>query len=151
MKLFSIKRRHMAVEEGQKKRADVGPVHVGVGHDDDFVIAEFCEVEILRTDPAAERGDHGADFGVLQHFLEARFFYVEDFTADRAGSPGISGRAPSWRSRRQNLPRRYRFRKVPDRVLGSRPVFRAAVRCRAPISAASVRALFWPLLALGRR
>ena len=120
MKLFSIKRRHVAVEEGKKKRADVGAVDVGIGHDDDFMIAEFFKIEIVAANPAAKSGDHRADFCVLQNFLEARFFDVEDFTADRQESPGIFGRGPFWQSRPQNLPQRCRFRKEPDLFLGSR-------------------------------
>ena len=35
----------MAVEERQKQGADMGAVDVGVGHDDDFVIAEFRKLK----------------------------------------------------------------------------------------------------------
>ena len=36
---------HLAVEEGEEERADVGAVHVGVGHDDDLVVAGLVDVE----------------------------------------------------------------------------------------------------------
>ncbi len=75
--------RHMAVKKRQEQCADVRTVHVGVSHDDDFVIAELGDVEIIVPDAAAERRDHRAHFGVLQHFLQPRFFDVQNFSADR--------------------------------------------------------------------
>ena len=50
-------RRHLAVEERQQQRADVRAVDVGVGHDDDAVVAELRDVEVFGADAAAERGD----------------------------------------------------------------------------------------------
>ena len=38
---------HLAVEEGEDERADVRAVDVGVGHDDDPVVAQLLEVELL--------------------------------------------------------------------------------------------------------
>ena len=32
---------HEAEEEGQQQGADMGAVHIGIGHDDDLVIAEL--------------------------------------------------------------------------------------------------------------
>ena len=39
---------HLPVEERQQQRADVRSVDVGVGHDDDPVVAELRDVELLR-------------------------------------------------------------------------------------------------------
>jgi hypothetical protein len=33
--------RHLPEEEGQQQRADMGAVHVGIGHDDDLVVAQL--------------------------------------------------------------------------------------------------------------
>jgi hypothetical protein len=38
---------HLAVEEGQQQGADVRAVHVGVGHDDDAVVAQLGDVEVV--------------------------------------------------------------------------------------------------------
>ena len=46
-------RGHMAVEEGQEQGADVAAVHVGVGHDDDPVVAQLADIEIFRADAGA--------------------------------------------------------------------------------------------------
>lgn len=39
-------RSHLAVKKRHKKGPDVGPVHVGVGHHDDLMVAELFEAEI---------------------------------------------------------------------------------------------------------
>ena len=58
-------------------------VHVRVGHQNDFVIAELGGVEIVFADAGAERGDDGANFLVAEHLVVTRFFDVEDFAFER--------------------------------------------------------------------
>ena len=43
--------RHLAVEERQQQRADVRAVDVGVGHDDDAVVAQLADVEVVAPMP----------------------------------------------------------------------------------------------------
>ena len=43
---------HLAEEERQQQRADVRAVDVGVGHDDDLVVAQLREVELAPSTPA---------------------------------------------------------------------------------------------------
>ena len=38
---------HLAVEEGQQQRADVSAIDVGIGHDDDAVVAQLGSVEVI--------------------------------------------------------------------------------------------------------
>src|SRR5260221_898354 len=49
--------RHLAIEEGEQQRADMCAVDIGVGHDDDFVVAQFVGIELLASDTGAERRD----------------------------------------------------------------------------------------------
>src|SRR5258707_6689413 len=58
-------------------------VDIGVGHDDDAVIARLLRVELLGADAGAERGDERADFGRAQHLVEARALDVEDLAFER--------------------------------------------------------------------
>ena len=44
--------RHLPVEEGEQQRADVAAVDVGVGHDDDAVVADLGDVVLLGADAA---------------------------------------------------------------------------------------------------
>ena len=61
-------RLHVAEEEGQQQGANVSAVNVGVAHDDDASIAQFCHVELIAdTDPGG--GNNVLDFLVFQHFV----------------------------------------------------------------------------------
>ena len=73
---------HLPVEERQQQRADVRAVDVGVGHDDDLVIAQLVGVEFL-AEAGSQRGDHGADLFVREHLVQTCFLDVEDLAAQR--------------------------------------------------------------------
>src|SRR5579859_2076223 len=73
----------MPEKESEKERANVAAVNVGVGHQNDFVIAELACVEIVFADAGAERGDDGANFFVAEHLVVTRFFNVKNFTFQR--------------------------------------------------------------------
>src|SRR5471032_1787323 len=75
--------RHLAVEQGQQQGADVGAVDVRIGHDDDAVVAQLFDVEFIRADRRAQRGDQRGDLFRRQHLFEARLFHVQHFTAQR--------------------------------------------------------------------
>jgi hypothetical protein len=47
--------RHLPIEERQQQRADVRAVHVGVGHDDDLVVAQLVDVEIVAANRCRRR------------------------------------------------------------------------------------------------
>ncbi len=74
---------HVAEEESEQQGTDVRAVDVGVGHQNNFVIAQLAGIEIVLTDARAECGDDGADFFVAEHFVVAGFFDVEDFALER--------------------------------------------------------------------
>src|ERR1035438_1516285 len=75
--------RHMAEEKGEQQGADVRAVDVGIGHEDDFAVANLGGVEVVLADAAAKSRDHGANFFVAQHLVVARFFNIENFTLER--------------------------------------------------------------------
>ena len=88
---------HLAVEERQQQGADVGAVHVGVGHDDDLVVTQFGGVEIFLPNAGAERGDERADFFVAQHLVEPGLLHVQDLAAQ--GQDGLVAAVASLFSR----------------------------------------------------
>ena len=49
--------RHLAVEKGQEQCADMRAINIGIGHDDDFVIAQLFDIEIFAANARAERGN----------------------------------------------------------------------------------------------
>ena len=75
--------RHLPVEEREQQRPDVAAVDVGVGHQDDLVVAELLDVEAALADAAAERGDERADLGAREHLVEARALDVQDLALER--------------------------------------------------------------------
>jgi hypothetical protein len=61
----------------------VGPVDIGICHDDDAMVPQFFEIELVRPDTAADRSDQRLDLSVAQEFVEPRLFNVQQLTADR--------------------------------------------------------------------
>ena len=78
-------RLHLPVEEGQQQGADVLAVDVGVGHDDELVVAELLDVEAVLALPmpvpmAAMRVRTSS----LERILSSRAFLdVEDLALER--------------------------------------------------------------------
>ncbi len=58
-------------------------VDVGVGHDDDLVVAQLLDVEVVAADAGAHRLDQRADLAAAEHPVEARALDVEDLAAQR--------------------------------------------------------------------
>ena len=46
---------HVAEEERQQQGADVASVHVGVGHQNDFAVAQLRGIEVFLANAGAER------------------------------------------------------------------------------------------------
>ena len=74
---------HMPEEEREQERANVRAVHVGIGHQDDFAVPQFRNVEIVFTNTSAQRRNHGADFLMPQHLVVAGFLDVQDLSLER--------------------------------------------------------------------
>ena len=73
---------HVPVEEREHERANVRPVHVGVGHDDDPVVAELRQVELV-ADPGADHLHERLDLGVREHLVDPVLLGVDDLAAQR--------------------------------------------------------------------
>ena len=69
------KLRHLTIEEGEQKSADMSPVHVSVGHNHDAVIAQLGQIKIF-TDARAQSRDQGPNFGVAEHAVQTGFFDI---------------------------------------------------------------------------
>ena len=60
----------------------MAPVHVGVGHDHDLVVAGLVGLEV-GPDTAADRRDDRLDLLAGEHLVQARALDVQDLSADR--------------------------------------------------------------------
>src|SRR5690606_15463244 len=74
--------RHLTVEQRQQQRANVCAVDVGVGHDDDAVVAQLVDVEI-GADAGTQCGDQGGDLFAGDQAVEARLLDVQYLAAQR--------------------------------------------------------------------
>ena len=83
---------HLAEEEGEEERADVGSIHIRVGHDDDLVVTGLLHIEVL-PDPRADRGDHGADLFVRENFVDPCALDVENLALE--GQDGLERAIPA--------------------------------------------------------
>src|SRR5262249_1445701 len=74
---------HVAEEERQQKRSDVRAIHVGIRHEDDFVVAELRDVELLRPDAGAQGGDEETDLLMGQYLVVPRLLGVDHLATER--------------------------------------------------------------------
>ena len=76
---------HVAEEECQNQRGYVCAVHVGIGHDDDFVVAQLFDVQCFAVffgaDGYAESGVDVAYLFAFERFVEHGFFDVQNFAS----------------------------------------------------------------------
>ena len=83
--------RHVAVEQCHQKCVDVRTIDVGIGHDDDLVVAQFLVVRLLAVFAKAKSYAQSLDDVVYLLVLECLVphytFNVEDLTAD--GQDGL--------------------------------------------------------------
>ena len=80
---------HLAVEEGEEEGPDVAAIDVGVGHDDDLVVAGLVDVELV-SDPTSDRCDQRLDLLAREHLVEPGALDVEDLPADREDRLGLA-------------------------------------------------------------
>ena len=69
----------------------MGPVHVGVGHDDDFMVAELIGVELL-PDARPQGGDDGAELVVAVDPVRPGLLHVEHLAPQ--GKDGLEPGVP---------------------------------------------------------
>src|SRR5690606_34822229 len=74
--------RHLTEEEREQEGTDVRAVDVGIGHDDDLVVARVLELELV-TDARADRRDDGADLVVREDPVDPGALDVEDLALER--------------------------------------------------------------------
>src|SRR6266571_528606 len=75
-------RPHVSEEQREQQRRDVLAVDVRIGHRDDLVVPDLCEIELF-ADARPDRGDQRPNLLVLQHLIESRLLDVQDLPAKR--------------------------------------------------------------------
>ena len=59
----------MTEEEGQEQGADMRPIHIGVGHDDDAVITDLLNVKVVAANASPKGRDEHLDFLAAEHLF----------------------------------------------------------------------------------
>ncbi len=88
---------HKAEEEGQKQCPDMASVHVGIRHNDDFMIPELIGVELL-PDARPQGGDDGLELVVSIDLVRPGLFHIQHLSPKgqdglEAGVPPLGGGA----------------------------------------------------------
>ena len=58
-------------------------IYIGVGHDDDFVVAQLLDIKLISANARAKRRDQCANFLAAQHPVKPRTFHVQDLALER--------------------------------------------------------------------
>ena len=85
--------RHEAVQEGQQQGVDVRTIDIGIGHQDDLVVAQLRDVEVVAValgEAAAEGVDHGLDLRVRENLIHRRLLDVQDLTTEWEDRLGLT-------------------------------------------------------------
>ena len=85
--------RHEAIEEGHDERVDVGTIDIGVGHDDNLIVAELVDVGFLvaltfYTEAYTDTLNDVHHRFALKHLMPHHLLYVEDLSSQ--GKDGLS-------------------------------------------------------------
>ncbi|MBT9161453.1 MAG: hypothetical protein DDT26_02759 [Dehalococcoidia bacterium] len=76
---------HIAEEEGKQQGTNMRAINIGIGHDDDAVIAKLGKIElrtITGSDTCPQSNDEGTDFIVRHHLLRANLLHIEDLSLE---------------------------------------------------------------------
>ena len=82
-------RAHIAEEEGEHQGADVGAIHIGIGHDEHFIVAQLGDIELV-TNATAQCQHNGHQLVVAVNFIGAGLFHVQHLAPQR--QDGLNGR-----------------------------------------------------------
>ena len=58
----------------------MGSVYIGIGHDDDLIVAQLGDIKII-VNSRAEGGNHGPDLRVAVDLVQPGLLHVEDFSS----------------------------------------------------------------------
>src|SRR5439155_12143845 len=67
----------------EQQRANVGSVHIGVGHEDNLVVTELIRIEFLTSATGAERRNQRRDRFAREHLVKSRALDIQDLAAQR--------------------------------------------------------------------
>ena len=73
---------HLSIEEAKQQSPNMTAVHIGVRHDDDFLVPSLGQV-LISTNAGTDRLNHRLNFLILQNLRFATLVRVDNFTSQR--------------------------------------------------------------------
>ena len=80
-------------------------INIGIRHYYNLVVAEAVQIEFITSNTGSKRRYQRSDLFRPQHFVQARAFDIENFTAKRQLPPDLIGRVLVLPIRQPNPPR----------------------------------------------
>ncbi len=83
---FINKFRHKPIEQCQKQCGNMCTVHIGIGHNNNLVIAKLCNIKIISISfrkSAAKCIDHRLDLRIGKHLVNTCLFNIQNLTSNR--------------------------------------------------------------------
>ena len=81
---------HMAEEQGHDQSGYMRAIHIGIGHDNYFVVADLTQVQRFRvlfgSECDTKSREDITDFFALEYLMLHRFLYVQNLTSQRQNS-----------------------------------------------------------------
>src|SRR5215831_4740433 len=74
---------HVTEEKSQEQGADMRPIHIGVSHDDDAVIADLLNIKIVTTNDSPKSSDEYLDLLTTEHLFQACLLDIENLPPQR--------------------------------------------------------------------
>ena len=75
-------RLHEPEEKRQQQGPDMGPVHVGIRHDDDLAVTQLRQIKFI-SNAASQSGDNRHQLVIAVDLIQPGLFHVEHFAPQR--------------------------------------------------------------------
>src|SRR5690606_38438731 len=82
-------RTQVSIKQRQKQRADMSPIHIGIRHNDNFMIADFFNVQNIPN-ANTKSNNKTLDFIIGKYSIHTGLFHVQNLTAQRQDSLSLT-------------------------------------------------------------
>ena len=73
---------HLAIDKCEKQGADMASIHIGIRHDNNFVIPQFCDIKFIFSNARAQSTYECTNFLRSKHAVKAGALHIQNFTSN---------------------------------------------------------------------